>query len=75
VFHKALLQDGTKIVTLCDVTIFAPAAPPKKLTKRDIRCSTSILQSGWEGRKFSWRKLAKKASPHVSPKAIKRALN
>jgi transposase len=48
---------------------------PKKLTKHDIRRLIGILQSGCEGRKLSWGKLAKKASLHVSSKTIKRALN
>jgi hypothetical protein len=69
VFHKVLLQDGTKIVTLCGATIFAPAAQ-KKLTKHDIRRLIGILRSGWEGRKFSWGKLAKKLVFMYLPKRL-----
>jgi transposase len=48
---------------------------PKKLTKHDIRRLIDILRSGWEGRNFSWGKLAKKSGLHVSSKTTKRALN
>jgi transposase len=48
---------------------------PKKLTQHNIRRLIGILRSSWEGRKFSWENLAKKAGLHVSSKTIKRALN
>jgi hypothetical protein len=43
---------------------------PKKLTKHDIHRLIGILRSDWEGRKFSWGKLAKKAVFMYPPKRL-----
>jgi hypothetical protein len=43
---------------------------PKKLTKHDIRRLIDILRSGWEGRNFSWGKLAKNLVFMYLPKRL-----
>ena len=47
---------------------------PPCLNIRDIRLLIRILQSGWEGRRLCWARLAKEAGLGVSGRTVQRAL-